>query len=125
MGGVRIAGAANLADGELRAFQAGGRRWVVIRIGDDRYACENKCPHYGVRLANGHLEGSVLECRWHHWRLDLSNGSIEAPDSPFESFETFDVQVDGVDLIISTTPRTRLRLRPPGSDANEKVESVG
>jgi nitrite reductase/ring-hydroxylating ferredoxin subunit len=111
--GVRVPGAADLADGERRAVAAGNRRFVVVRDGDDRFACENRCLHLGVRLSAGVVHGSVLECRWHHWRYDLRSGTVEADDSPFASFETFAVVVDGPDLVIEAVPRTSVRRRPP------------
>jgi nitrite reductase/ring-hydroxylating ferredoxin subunit len=110
---IRLVGAATLADGERRAVQSGGRSYLVIRDGEDRYACVNRCPHFGIRLNGGHLTGSVLECRWHHWRLDLASGAIDAQDSPFATFETYDVIVDGDDLLIAAEPKTRLRRLSP------------
>lgn len=105
---IRVAGEGDLADGELRAVQAGGRKLVVVRVGDERWACANRCPHYGVRLSEGHLKGSVVECRWHHWKMDLATGSVEAEDSPLRSFETYRVLADGDDLLVDPRPRTRV-----------------
>lgn len=110
--GARLPGMADLPDGEHRTAHAGGRRFVVVRSGDERYACENRCLHIGVRLSEGLQHGAVLECRWHHWKHDLSTGSILSDESPFATFETFDVTVDGEDLVIAATPRTVLRRRP-------------
>ncbi|MGH8867776.1 MAG: Rieske (2Fe-2S) protein [Actinomycetes bacterium] len=111
--GARAVGAADLGDGERRAVHAGGRRFVIVRDGDDRFACENRCLHVGVRLSEGIQHGAVLECRWHHWRYDLRTGGVDAEDSPFASFETYGVVVDGDDLVIEPVPRTRTRLRQP------------
>lgn len=111
--GARIPGMADLPAGEHRAVLAGGRRFVIVRSGDQRYACENRCLHIGVRLSEGLQHGPVLECRWHHWKHDLSTGSILSEESPFETFETFEVTVDGDDLVIAATPRTVLQRRPP------------
>lgn len=87
---------------------------MVVRDGDDWFACENRCLHVGVRLSEGTQRGSVVECRWHHWRYDLRSGRVSAEDSPFETFETFAVAVDGPDLVIDGVPRTRTsRTAPP------------
>jgi nitrite reductase/ring-hydroxylating ferredoxin subunit len=116
--GVRVPGAGDLADGELRAVTAGGRKLVVARVGDQRYACANRCPHYGIRLSDGHLEGSVLECRWHHWRFDLATGCVDAEESTLATIETYAVDVDGDDLVVRTTPRTRFTERPERPDGD-------
>lgn len=102
---------AQLADGQRRAVKVDGRSFVVVRSGERRFACENRCLHVGVRLSDGFQRGAVLECRWHHWTYDLSTGAVGAEESPFESFETYDVTVDGADLVIAATPRTALRRR--------------
>lgn len=109
---VRLPGAATLAEGELRRAHGGGREYVIARVGDHRYACLNSCPHLGIRLSGGRLTGAVLECRWHHWRFDLGTGAIDAVESPFATFETYDVTVDGDDLVIAGEPKTRLRRLP-------------
>lgn len=118
---VRVPGAADLADGEVRAATAGGRKVVVVRVGDERFASENRCLHLGVRLSDGHLDGTVLECRWHHWRFDFDSGAVDAADGSFESFTTYPVSVDGADLLIDPRPRTRVRRR----DADDAAAAAG
>lgn len=110
---VRLPGAATLADGKLRGVLAGGRHYLIARVGDRWYATLNRCPHLGIRLTGGRLDGPVLECRWHHWRLNLSTGEIDAEESPFATFETYEVSVDGDDLLVAATPTTRLRRPAP------------
>jgi nitrite reductase/ring-hydroxylating ferredoxin subunit len=102
-------GVAILAERPLRAMQVAGRKLVVARDGENYYASPNRCPHFGIQLAGGRLDGNVLECRWHHWRFDLATGLIDAEESEFETTETFDVIRDGADLLISVEPKTRLR----------------
>jgi nitrite reductase/ring-hydroxylating ferredoxin subunit len=105
---IRVPAIGDLADGELRAITAAGRKLVVVRVGDDRFACPNQCLHLGVRLSDGHLHGSVVECRWHHWRFDLETGEVDAEDSPYGTFETYRVLADGDDLLVDPRPGTRV-----------------
>lgn len=109
---IRVPGAADLADGERRAVFAAGRHYLLLRVGEKRYACPNRCPHFGIKLTAGRLEGSVLECRWHHWRLDFDTGAVEAEDATFATFETYAVTVDGMDLLIAAERRTALAPLP-------------
>lgn len=122
---IRLPGANTLVDGERRAVHAGGHNYLIIRDGDKLYACPNKCPHFGIKLSAGYLVGSVLECRWHHWRLDLSTGTIDAEESPFGSFETYDVVADGEDLLIAGEAKTRLRRRPVEAGLEVPTGEVG
>ena len=109
---IRVPGAADLADGERRAVFVGGRHYLILRVGEKRYACPNRCPHFGIKLTAGRLEGSVLECKWHHWRFDFDTGGIEAEDATFATFETYAVTVDGPDLLIAAERRTSLTPLP-------------
>lgn len=111
-------GVAALAERPLRAVQVAGRSIVVARVGENYYGCTNRCPHFGIRLSGGRLDGCILECKWHHWRFDLRDGRIDAEESEFETTETFEVLRDGADLLISVEPRTRLRrIVTPDADA--------
>ncbi len=117
--GVRIPGAEDPPDGGRRVVTVRGRKLVIVRAGEERFACENQCLHAGVRLSAGIQQDTVLECRWHHWRFDLRTGSVEGVEGeefPFESFETYRVHVEDDDLVIEVTPQTRLRRRRCGSE---------
>ena len=110
--GGRVPDAEQPADGGRRAVAVGGRRLVIVRSGDERFACEDRCLHAGIRLSNAIQRDTVLECRWHHWKYDLRTGRVDAEDSPLECFTTYPVRVDGGDLVIDPTPRTRIRRKP-------------
>lgn len=107
--GGRVPDAEHPADGGRRSVTVAGRKFVILRSGDARFACEDSCLHVGIRLSTAIQQDTVLECRWHHWRYDLRSGRVDADDSPFESFTTYSVRVDGDDLVIDPTPRTSIR----------------
>lgn len=52
----------------------GGHRVAVFRIGNEWFAVEDACPHMRARLSEGTLDGCVVTCGWHGWRLDLRTG---------------------------------------------------
>jgi len=108
------------ADGGRRAVSVDGRTLVIVRSGEERFACEDRCLHAGIRLSAAIQRDTVLECRWHHWRYDLRTGRIDAEDSPLESFTTYPVRVDGDELVIDPTPRTRIRRKPRDLDDLEQ-----
>ena len=108
------------ADGGRRAVSVDGRKLVIVRSGDEWFACEDRCLHAGIRLSAAIQRDTVLECRWHHWRYDLRTGRVDAEDSPLESFTTYPVRVDGDELVIDPTPRTRIRRKPWDLDDAEQ-----
>lgn len=57
-----------------------GQRVLVCRVEGRLHAVENRCPHAGVALDGGRLDGHVLECPLHGGRLDVRDGSaVEVP----------------------------------------------
>jgi phenylpropionate dioxygenase-like ring-hydroxylating dioxygenase large terminal subunit len=44
------------------------------------FALRDSCPHRGMPLSCGKLDGNLLECSYHGWRFDVSNGQcVEVP----------------------------------------------
>src|SRR5437773_8117207 len=44
------------------------------------FAMRDSCPHRGISLSYGRLDGKVVECCYHGWRFDASSGQcVEIP----------------------------------------------
>jgi toluene monooxygenase system ferredoxin subunit len=65
---------AELADGAMRAVMVGTRRVLLVRLGDDVRAYDNRCPHRAWPLERGTLDGCVLTCANHRWTFDVATG---------------------------------------------------
>src|SRR6201988_1154762 len=54
---------------------------VLGRTSEGRvFAMRDSCPHRGMPLSYGRLEGEVVECRYHGWRFDACSGQcVEIP----------------------------------------------
>lgn len=60
--------------GEGRGVSVGKHRLFVLRL-ENRVACyEDRCPHLGFPLSEGHLEGNTLVCAAHGWEFDAESG---------------------------------------------------
>jgi toluene monooxygenase system ferredoxin subunit len=70
----RIAALAELWAGDLVAARIAGTRVLVVRLGDEVHAYEDRCAHLGVALSEGTLDGRVLTCSAHHWQYDVATG---------------------------------------------------
>jgi nitrite reductase/ring-hydroxylating ferredoxin subunit len=66
--------AADLVEGKASAHSVGKLSVVLTRLKGQVYAFENKCPHLGLSLAKGRIEGTVLRCPWHGARFDICSG---------------------------------------------------
>jgi len=71
---IRVAASAEISEGKLFATQAGGQKLLLSRIKGTVYAAVDRCPHMGLSLARGKIEGGVVTCPWHNSRFDLCTG---------------------------------------------------
>ncbi|MDR5741008.1 MULTISPECIES: Rieske 2Fe-2S domain-containing protein [unclassified Caballeronia] len=78
---LSIAHARDLAPGSRKLAFVEGRSVVLFNIEGVMHAIDNACPHNGASLANGRLDGHVLQCPAHGLRFDLVSGCmVGAPD---------------------------------------------
>ncbi|MCS7087915.1 MAG: Rieske (2Fe-2S) protein [Thermoflexales bacterium] len=71
---VLLGNASEVPQGRLKAFDAEGISILVARIGDRFCAVQNKCPHLGLPMTTGKLEGNAVVCPWHGSRFDMCTG---------------------------------------------------
>jgi nitrite reductase (NADH) small subunit len=74
-GKTRVAEVADLADGQARVVDVGGRTLAVFNVAGAFYAIDNTCPHRGGPLGEGDTEGPIVICPWHGWRWDVTTGA--------------------------------------------------
>ena len=66
-----------------------GRPVAIFRVGEKYYAVEDICPHQGASFEGGPLDGEIVTCPLHGWRLNVITGqSLEAPSIQVETYET-------------------------------------
>ncbi len=58
---------------------AGETAVLVIRRGQSVTALAHACPHFGLPLSKGHLDGDRLICAFHHACFDVSTGRQTQP----------------------------------------------
>ena len=75
-GFVKVAGAAEVAEGELKAFDVGGTRVAVANVGGTFHAFDDVCTHLQCSLAQGDLEGTVVTCFCHGSQFDVTTGAV-------------------------------------------------
>ena len=98
--------------GEMRRFEAGGKRAVVlVRTEDDSfYAFRPDCPHQGAPLWKGMITGlasgdrlgenrlirlgQILRCPWHGFEYDLETG-CSIVDKERLRFRTYRICIEG------------------------------
>jgi nitrite reductase/ring-hydroxylating ferredoxin subunit len=71
---IDVAGATDVAEGKTQVVTAGKLSLVLTRLKGKVYAFQNKCPHLGLSLARGKIEGTAIRCPWHGARFDIATG---------------------------------------------------
>ncbi len=89
---------------------------LLVRQGDDVFAVQGECPHYGGPLADGCVGEGTIHCPWHHAAFDLASGALVRPPA-LDPLRRWVVRVqDGVVRVgeeIDDTPTPSPR-RDPG-----------
>ena len=103
---VPVCAAADLPPGNVKSFEVGDELVAVYNIDGTFYATEARCTHATADLADGILEGDVIECSLHFGAFHVPTGkAVQAPC--FTDLKTFRTEVrDGqvfVDLSTSAT----------------------
>ena len=79
MSEVRVADLEEVPAGTPTLVEAQGTPVVLVRVGDDVYACSDICTHQGGPLSEGKLSGTRLACPWHGWMFDVKTGECVMP----------------------------------------------
>ena len=66
----------DIPDGGLHQATVGDTPVLLTRRGDDVLAIHDRCSHRGCSLAEGELDGTIVECGCHGSRFDLRDGSV-------------------------------------------------
>jgi len=69
-----------LKRGRMIAKTMLGEPVVVVRGEDGKvFALRNLCPHRGIPLSYGMVEGASVRCCYHGWRFDAKGACVEIP----------------------------------------------
>ncbi|MBO9602667.1 MAG: aromatic ring-hydroxylating dioxygenase subunit alpha [Novosphingobium sp.] len=75
--------AADLRAGKMQPLTVAGERLVLFRDSEARPAALiDRCPHRGVALSLGTLEGGIVECPFHGWKFDGTGANCLVPWNP-------------------------------------------
>ena len=96
---VRVCAQADIAPETVRAFEVGDLRLAVFNIGGKFYVTDDECTHAAASLADGMLDGDVIECCMHSGAFHVPTGQVRAP--PCEvALRTYQVLLQEGDIYI-------------------------
>ena len=63
-----------LQEGVLHVVSVQGKSIALTRVGGVAQAFLNKCPHMGLSLTRGKLQGGAITCPFHGSKFDICSG---------------------------------------------------
>jgi 3-phenylpropionate/trans-cinnamate dioxygenase ferredoxin subunit len=96
---VKAASVRDLPPGSHIVIEVEGFYIAVFNVNGDYYAIEDTCTHDGGPLAEGDLDGYVIECPRHGARFDIRTGKVLSFPAVTD-VEAFDVKVEGGDVLV-------------------------
>ena len=86
---VEICSVDDIWEGEMQAFCVHDAAILLLKLDGRFRAYQGRCPHQGVALVEGDLDGTTLTCRAHHWQFNATNGEgINPRKAHLECFST-------------------------------------
>ena len=103
----KVATLEDLWSGEKLAVVVASRHVMLVNLDGTVYAYEDKCAHLGVPLSQGHLQGTTLTCRAHHWAYDLCTGKGCNPATARLTIFAVKIEHDNILVDVEHTPARR------------------
>ena len=89
---IKIANINEFKNGSSKIIIHDGTPIAVFKNGGEFFAIDNRCPHRGASLGDGHISGDVVTCPWHAWQFSVSTG--QALENPNCFVKTFPVYIE-------------------------------
>ena len=96
---VKVAQIGDLPPGATKQVEIGDEIVALINADGDVFAIGGECTHAMAFLADGFLEGELLECPLHGACFNIRTGEPETPPA-FEAVPTYEVKVEGDDILL-------------------------
>ncbi len=87
-----VLGVESLEDGTMRALDVDGRPVLVVRVGQEWLAVDNRCGGSPLPLEFSRLDGTTLHCSWHGCQYDVRTGV--RLDAPGDRLAVFPISVE-------------------------------
>ncbi len=85
---MTVAPAAELSEGDMKAFEVAGVKIAVANVAGTFHAFGNVCTHQSCPLSKGKLEETTVTCPCHGSQFDVTTGAVLAGPAkdPVESY---------------------------------------
>jgi nitrite reductase/ring-hydroxylating ferredoxin subunit len=98
---VAVATLDQLAPGHGMTVTVRGVPVALFNVEGTVYAIDDTCRHAGVSLGAGELRGTIVRCRAHGWRYDVTTG--HTVHDPEERVTRYPVRVVEGTILVDVT----------------------
>ena len=96
-GFVTVAKVGEIPDGGVKIVRFEDQSVAVFHVDGDYYAMDDICTHDGGPLAEGRIEGHVIECPRHGARFDIRSGAVLSLPATVP-VPTYEVRIEGDEI---------------------------
>jgi len=96
---ARVCAQAEIAPDTVKAFDVGDKRLAAFNIAGKFYVTDDECTHASASLADGMLDGDVIECCMHLGAFHVPTGEVKAPPCTV-ALRTYKVMLQGDEIFV-------------------------
>jgi nitrite reductase/ring-hydroxylating ferredoxin subunit len=98
---VKLCPTSEIPENSVKRFDVGNYVLAVYHVDGEFYATDDECTHGCASLAEGELDGHVIECGLHFGAFDVRTGAaVQAPC--FTPVRTYKVEVRDGQIFVDT-----------------------
>ena len=99
---ISVAAEGELQSGQMKAFQAAGKRLLLVNADGAYFAIDELCSHEDYSLSYGCIRDGRIKCSLHGSFFELSTGKpLDEPAS--EPIGTYPVKIDNGKIWVDPT----------------------
>jgi biphenyl 2,3-dioxygenase ferredoxin component len=85
-----LCSADEVAPGSAVKVEAGGLTLAVFNVDGEFFVTDDLCTHGPGSLADGYIDGDVVECNFHNGQFNIKTGEVVSPPCmvPIKTYQT-------------------------------------
>ena len=101
---ISVGKTSDVPPGTVRVFVVDGHDMAVANVDGQFYAFADVCTHDDGPVAEGELDGCVIECPRHGARFDITTGQVLSMPAVIP-LPVYDLKVEGGEIRVSRSAR--------------------
>jgi nitrite reductase/ring-hydroxylating ferredoxin subunit len=98
-GWIRVAVLDDVPEGSTRLVEVNGHPVCLYNLAGTICATQDTCPHAEASLADGFIDGDVIECPLHQATFDIRTGKVMTPPATGD-LRVYPVQIENDEISV-------------------------